>query len=162
MHLVDRGIERLDDRHVVGNNAVEQVIEEVVGALLQTLSLVALHQRAQLVEHRKWIVMVRDQVIRPEEQVKLADDEVVRVVVDIDDLKNEIEIVIPVIELGVVGLLQGVLDGQGMEMKAALEEILHLGELGESIGDVDPDGGIRAGERLVDAADGPVEVKLTL
>ena len=99
--------------------------------------------------------MVGDQVVRAEEDVELVEPEVVGPGVEIDRVEDEVEVVAPVVDLGDVGLLECVLDGQGVEVEDVAEQRLDLPvRVRVGVFDVDPEGPLAVLDRLGDPTAG--------
>ena len=160
--VVDRLVEVLDRRQVLGDEQVEQVVEEVIGAVRQPVRRVALDLAAVLVDRtsaarcgrspgscgprkmssswsRSWSVSGSKSI----------------------GVEDEVEVIAPVVDLGDVGLLERVLDRQRVEVEDVAEQRLDLAVRGRlAVLDIDPERPVRVVDRLGDPLDGPVQMDL--
>ena len=157
--VVDRLVEVLDRRQVGGDEQVEQVVKDVVGAVAAAVDRVALDVLPVLVDLGDRRGVIGDQVVPAEEDVELVEPELVGLGVEVDRVEDQVEVFAPVVHPGDVGLLQRVLDRQRVEVEDVAEQRLDLALGGRlAVLDIDPGRPGAVLDRLGDPLDGPVVV----
>ncbi len=119
------------------DDLVGQGIKQVIRPVGQ-IAVVLADALPDAIDIRQHIVMVGDQVIRPEEGVELVRRErVLGLRVVLDGMDRQVKVVAPVVELGHVRFLQRVVDGQGVEAEDLEQD--RLTRLGRFAGEIQPD-----------------------
>jgi hypothetical protein len=136
---VDLLVQAVHDRHVVGHHGVRQGVQHVVRSLRQA-ALRGLAALVPQVLHRGNAVFVdRNQVVRTEEEVEFVGFQ--RVVgVQPGGVQHDVQVVLPVIDPGDVGLPEGVVQGQGVEPEQVAEQAGDPGGVLAGKGHVQPEG----------------------
>src|SRR5262249_25550579 len=139
-------LERVDDREVPVHDRVEERVEHVPGAVTEKVRLV-LAARADIREPLLAPVSHRKHVVATDEDVHLADAQVVAVRLDrLDDGEERAPVLLDLRPLVAVA---GILDGEGMEF----ELLLHLRQLRlAGVPERHPDEAVRSFHVFVDLA----------
>jgi len=115
--LVDGLVHVFDQGHVTGHKIVDDLVQQVVCALLQVADVAAAGGPG-FIEGRQRVVVMRDDEVGAEEDVQFVYFGLplaVVILAQVHVIQDDVEIIAPVVYFGGVGFLQGVVDRQGME-----------------------------------------------
>ncbi len=110
------GLERLI------HGTLKEADEQVIHAVLKAVARVALDRLAVLVEKRQGFGVIRDHVIQTKEDIEFMQLELIRVGINRRAMKDHVDVFSPVVNLGDVGFIDRVFDGQGMKPEDVPEE----------------------------------------
>ncbi len=120
--VVNAVVKFFDDLERLVHSPLQEAKEQVIGPVLHPVAGVALDGPAVLVQKRKGPGVVRDQEVSAEENVKLVQLQLIAGGIQRSSMKDEVNILSPVIDLGDVRFLECVLDGESMKPEGRAQE----------------------------------------
>lgn len=112
LDAADGLVDPVDDGDVRGSEPVDDLVEHVVGGLLQ-MPRVALARGSEVIERFQRLVVVRPQEVGAEESIKLVGLDVQAGAVSQDDgRQHQVQAAPPVVDARDMGFHQGIDDGQ--------------------------------------------------